>query len=121
MEVVVEVEASEREGNKGSCELFFFPALCSEILLSFSLFSLPAEPSRSLARSSPHTRRDMSRASAARSALRALAATATGAGAAAPVSSLLVFFMEFIFFRFSLARLLCSPLRQRNSLLSFFQ
>ena len=62
----------ERERREqGKQQTFFFPSLRSEFLLSFSLFSLPAEPSRSLARSSPHTRRHVPRVCSQERAARA--------------------------------------------------
>ena len=85
------------ERNKQQKTCFFVFVLLLQILFFF-LFSLPLSPARSpLARSLAlfRTLADMSRASAARSALRALAATATGAGAAAPVRA--AFFLHGIF------------------------
>ncbi len=81
--------AKQAEKN---ASFFFTPP--DSLLLPLLSSSLPrAEPSRSLALF--RTLADMSRASAARSALRALAATATGAGVAAPVRA--AFFLHGIF------------------------
>ena len=86
METEVEVEVEEEEKER------YFPPLCPSLQKFFSSFSsfLPLSspraapsPLASVLRSPPLA--DMSRASAARSALRALRATASGAGAAAVV------------------------------------
>lgn len=91
------MEWRRRRAKQATKNVFFLFVLLLQILFFF-LFSLPPSPARSpLARSLAlfRTLADMSRASAARSALRALAATATGAGAAAPVRA--AFFLHGIF------------------------
>ena len=124
---VERVEGGERRaraGNKARECVFFSLSLFALLpsLFRFSSSSSPSPPARSpSARSLAllRTLADMSRASAARSALRALAATATGAGAAVPVRKKgCLFFSSSMEFLRSLAAFALLASGSRDSLCS---